>query len=84
MQFMEYADEDRSVYKSPDEVAAAAMHAMFSDSPKRRYMTVPNEGEARRTIGSRLSSEMTELNDWQAYSFSRDELIEMLDDAMAN
>lgn len=81
-QFMEW-DEDRSIYKAPDEVADAAMHAMFSDNPKRRYMTVPNEGEARWAIGSMIR-ELAELNDWQAYSYSRDELVEMLDEAMAD
>ena len=73
---------DRSIYKEPDEVADAAMHAMFSDEPKRRYMTVPNEGEARWAI-STMIRELTELNDWQAYSFTREELIAMLDEAMA-
>lgn len=79
--FMEWP-ADRSIYKEPDEVADAAMHAMFSDKPKRRYMTVPNEDEARWAIGS-MVRELAELNDWQAYSFSRDELIAMLDEAMA-
>ncbi len=73
---------DRSQYKKPDEVADAALHAMSSDAPKRRYMTVPNEGEARWAIGSMIQ-ELAELNDWQAYSFSREELIAMLDEAMA-
>ena len=44
-EFME-GPADRSIYNAPDEVADAAMHAMFSEKPKRRYMTVPNEGEA--------------------------------------
>ncbi len=73
---------DRSIYKEPDDVADAALHAMFSDAPKRRYMTVPNEGEARWAIGSMIR-ELAELNDWQAYSFTREELIAMLDEAMA-
>lgn len=81
-EFME-RPADRSIYKEPDEVADAAMHAMFSDQPKRRYMTVPNEDEARWAIGS-MVRELAELNDWQAYSFTREELIAMLDDAMAN
>ena len=41
-EFMEWP-ADRSIYKAPDDVADAAMHAMFSDEPKRRYMAVPNE-----------------------------------------
>mgnify|MGYP000344975268 CR=1 FL=1 len=73
---------DRSIYKEPDDVAGAALHAMFSDEPKRRYLTVPNEDEARWAIGSMIR-ELVELNDWQAYSFTREELIAMLDEAMA-
>ncbi len=79
--FMEWP-EDRSIYKEPDEVADAAMHAMFSDEPKRRYMTVPNEDEARWAIGAMIR-ELAELNDWQAYSYTREELIAMLDEAMS-
>ena len=79
-EFMEWP-ADRSVYKEPDDVADAALHAMFSESPKRRYMAVPNEDEARWTIGA-IIRELAELNDWQAYSYSREELIAMLDEAM--
>jgi NAD(P)-dependent dehydrogenase (short-subunit alcohol dehydrogenase family) len=85
-----YADEmrqrferggDRSNFKEPDEVADAALHAMASDEPKRRYMTVPNEDEARWAIGTMIR-ELAELNEWQAYAFTREELIAMLDAAM--
>ncbi|MDX1499404.1 MAG: SDR family NAD(P)-dependent oxidoreductase [Woeseiaceae bacterium] len=79
--FMEWP-ADRSIYKEPDEVADAAMHAMFSDEPLRRYMTVPTEDEARWAIGAMIQ-ELVELNEWQAYSFTRDELIGMLDAALA-
>jgi NAD(P)-dependent dehydrogenase (short-subunit alcohol dehydrogenase family) len=73
---------DRSMYKEPDEVADAAMHAMFSEEPRPRYLTVPNEDEARWAIGA-IVRELAELNDSQAYSFTREELIAMLDEAMA-
>ena len=79
-EFMEWP-ADRSMYKEPDDVADAALHAMSSDEPKRRYMTVPNVDEARWAIGSMIR-ELSELNDWQAYSFTRDELMAMLDEAM--
>lgn len=72
---------DRSMYKNPDEVAAAAMHALFDDNPKHRYMVVPNLGEAEWTIGSAIQ-EMVQLNERQEYSYSREELIAMLDEAM--
>lgn len=74
---------DRSEYKAPDEVAEAAMHALFSDKPLRRYMVVPNEKEAGWTIGKAMQ-EVAELNEWQAYSYSREQLIEKLDAAMSS
>ncbi len=75
-------DWDRSIYKPPHEVAEAAYQFFTSDAPLRRYMVVPNEGEANRTI-SQIMLEMAQLNEGQAYSYTRDELIEMLDAAMA-
>lgn len=79
-QFMEWP-ADRSIYEEPDDVADAAMHALFSDTPKRRYLTVPNEREAEVTIRAILG-ELAQLNDSQAYTFSRAELIAMLDEAL--
>ena len=73
---------DRSIYKAPDEVAEAALHALGAEDPLPRYMVVPDEDEAMWTIG-RAIEEVAELNEWQAYSFSREELIAMLDAAMA-
>jgi len=73
---------DRSIYKSPEEVAEAALHAMSSDSPVRRYMVVPSEEEAGWTINKAVE-ELVQLNEWQAYSYTRDQLIEKLDAAMA-
>lgn len=73
---------DRSMYKEPDEVAAAVMHALFDESPKPKYMVVPNEGAASRTIGRSLEK-MAELNADQEYSYSDEELIEMLKEATA-
>ena len=78
--FAQTAERELS-YKEPDEVSDAFLHALFSDEPKRRYMVVPNEQEARRTIGKQIE-ELVQLNDWQAYSYSRDELVEMLDTAL--
>lgn len=76
-------DWDRSDYKEPDEVAEAALHAMFAEKPLRRYMVVPNEREAGWTIGKQIQ-ELVQLNDWQAYSYSREQLIEKIDAAMAS
>lgn len=72
---------DRSIYMGPGEVADAAMHAMFDDNPVRRYMVVPNEQEASWTI-SKVIEELVQLNEYQAYSHSREQLIETLDAVM--
>ena len=69
--------------KEPDEVSDAFMHALFSDEPNRRYMVVPNEDEADRTIRKAIE-ELVQLNEWQAYSYDRDELVKMLEEALSN
>lgn len=69
-------------YKEPDEVSAAFMHALFDEEPLRRYVVVPNEEEQARTIGTKVN-ELVQLNAWGPYSYSRDELIELLDGALA-
>ncbi len=73
---------DRSQYKGPEEVAEAAVDAMFGHSPVRRYMVVPSEEEAGWTIDKAIE-ELVQLNEWQAYSYTREQLIEKLDAALA-
>lgn len=68
-------------YKEPDEVTEAFMHALFSDEPLLRYMVVPNVQEADRTIRQKML-ELTQLNTWNPYSFSRDELVQILDETL--
>lgn len=74
---------DRSQYKDPDEVAEAALHAMFDVAPKLRYMVVPNQKEASWTVGKAMQK-MVQLNADQPYTFSREQLIQMLDQAMSS
>jgi len=74
-------DWDRSRYKSPQEVADAAAHFLSSEQPLRRYMVVPNEGEAAWAIDKAIE-EVVQYNQWQAYSYSREQLIEKLDAAL--
>jgi NAD(P)-dependent dehydrogenase (short-subunit alcohol dehydrogenase family) len=73
---------DRSQYEEPDDVALAALDFLSSDSPKRRYMVVPNQFEAQITIRQAIQ-ELVQLNEGHPFSYSRDELIEMLDAALA-
>ena len=69
-------------YKEPDEVSEAFMHALFDGKPLRRYVVVPNEGEQERTIRTKVN-ELVQLNTWGPYSYSRDQLVELLDEALA-
>ena len=69
-------------YKEPDEVSEAFMHALFNDKPLRRYMVVPNEGEQERTIRTKVN-ELVQLNRWGPYNYSRDQLVELLDEALS-
>lgn len=72
---------DRDKYKDPGEVSEAAMHAISNDKPLRRYMVVPREPEAAWSI-DKVIQELVEFNQWQAYSYSREQLIEKLDAAL--
>lgn len=72
---------DRSKYKQPDEVAAAVELALFEPTPKRRYMVTPDQGEAERTIRKQLE-QLAQLNERQPYSYDRDALVNMLDEAL--
>jgi len=76
------APTDRSQYKDPDEVTAAIRHAMFDPNPKLRYMVVPNRGEANWTIAATIRR-VAQRNERQEHAFSREELIAMLDAAIA-
>jgi NAD(P)-dependent dehydrogenase (short-subunit alcohol dehydrogenase family) len=73
---------DRSQYKKPDEVAVATEQALFEPSPKRRYMVVPNQGEAEMTIKKQIG-QLVQLNEGQPYTYDREALVKMLDEALS-
>jgi NAD(P)-dependent dehydrogenase (short-subunit alcohol dehydrogenase family) len=73
---------NRNQLKQPDDVAAAVELALFDAEPKRRYLVVPHQGEAERTIKKQIE-QLVQLNEGHAYTYSRDELVKMLDVAMA-
>jgi len=66
----------------PDAVAEAALHALFDPNPKMRYMVVSAARQAEGTIRKAML-ELVQLNQGQEFSFDRDALIKMLDDALA-
>jgi hypothetical protein len=72
---------DRSVFKDPDDVSAAAMHFLFDENPKRRYLVVPNGRAAEVTIRT-IIDELVQLNERHEYSYDREALIGMLDEAL--
>jgi NAD(P)-dependent dehydrogenase (short-subunit alcohol dehydrogenase family) len=73
---------DRSMFKQPDEVAAAVRLALFEENPKRRYLTTPNQEEAERTIRKQIA-QLVELNEGHLYTLDRGTLVKMLDEALA-
>jgi NAD(P)-dependent dehydrogenase (short-subunit alcohol dehydrogenase family) len=75
------APTDRSVYKEPDDVSAAVMHFLFDERPKRRYLVVPSEQTAEATIRTMID-ELVQLNERHTYSYDREALISMLDEAL--
>lgn len=79
-QYKKTAERELS-YKEPDEVTEAFKHALFADEPLLYYVVVPNEREADITIRQAVN-EVAQLNKWGPYSYSRDELVQMLDEAL--
>ncbi|NVJ68619.1 MAG: SDR family oxidoreductase [Gammaproteobacteria bacterium] len=73
-----YLTADRSRYQEPDDVSAAVVDALFSSSPKARYMVVPVKGEGEWALRG-LIKRAAQMNHDHKFSFSRDELISILD-----
>jgi NAD(P)-dependent dehydrogenase (short-subunit alcohol dehydrogenase family) len=65
----------------PDDVAAAFALALSEPKPKRRYLVVQVEDQARRTIKKQIA-QLVELNEGHAYTYDRETLIKMLDEAL--
>ena len=55
---------------------------MFESDPKRRYLVVPNPYEGEITIKKAIQ-ELVQLNEGHAYTYDRDALVTMLDEALA-
>lgn len=72
---------DLSGRPEPDEVATAVAFAMSEPRPRRRYLVVATEDEARRTIDKQIE-QLVQLNEQHRYTYDRNSLIEMLDEAI--
>jgi hypothetical protein len=81
---------DPNTFPEADEVAVAVAQALSEPNPKRRYLAIPRNAKDR--INGRLAErlirwQMKQLvwwNEGTAYTFDRETLIKMLDDALAN
>jgi NAD(P)-dependent dehydrogenase (short-subunit alcohol dehydrogenase family) len=72
----------RTKYPTPQPVAEAVLHALFSENPKPRYL-VANKEEAIYVI-EKLMSMLQQVNDDPEHSLSRQELIEILERYLAH
>lgn len=59
-----------------------APHALFDNGPLRHHVVVPNAEEQAMTIGTKVN-ELVQLDQWGPYSYSRDQLVELLDAALS-
>jgi hypothetical protein len=60
-------------------VAEAVLHALFDDDPREHYMVVPSQFQAEITIRKAIE-ELVRYNEGHQFSYSREELVEMLED----
>ena len=66
----------------PDDVADPVLDALSSENPKMRYLVVPVANQGAIAI-RKLMDEIVQLNSDHKFSYSRDTLVKMLDDALA-
>lgn len=73
---------EESQYPEPTDVALAVEQALFEPRPKRRYVVVTNDPLiVQRTIRKQIE-QLVQLNEGQPYTYDREDLIKMLDEAL--
>ena len=65
----------------PEDVAQALLSFLSDPDPKRRYMVVPNQDQAEVTIRKAIE-ELVQLNERHRFTYSREALVAMLDEAL--
>lgn len=65
----------------PDDVADAVFDALSSNDPRLRYLVVPVANQAAIVI-RKLMDEIVQMNDSQKFTYDRDALVRMLDEAL--
>ncbi|MEW5916969.1 MAG: SDR family NAD(P)-dependent oxidoreductase [Gemmatimonadota bacterium] len=81
MQRMVAAMGNYDNYPEPDDVAQAALHALFDPAPKMRYMVVPVARQGEVTINKAIE-ELVQLNQAHKFSYDRETLVRKLDSAL--
>ncbi len=76
------ADDITTRFPEPDPVADAVLDALFSESPKARYLA-PSDPRQAEGVLRNLLTDLVELRNANSYNYSRDELVEMLDQVLA-
>ena len=76
------AGGDLSTMNGPEDMVAAAEHALFDANPQQRYMVVGDAARADRTMRA-LLHRMLELNENQPFTYDREGLIKLLDEEIA-
>ena len=76
------AGDDVSSAPPPKLVADAIQHALFDDNPKEHYLVTANPFETMITIGKAIE-ELLSLNHDHEYSYTREQLIAMMDEEWA-
>jgi len=70
-------------FPQPDAVADSVLHALSSEHPNARYLAVNHQLQAEAMVRDVLRN-LVEINsNGHSYDYSRDELVEMLDEALA-
>lgn len=78
----EPAGADRSEFPEPLDVAKAVARALYDPQPRRRYTVVDVESDAELLVRTQLQK-LAGINGAHRFTFSRDMLVEMLDEALA-
>jgi short-subunit dehydrogenase len=68
-------------YPEPIAVAEAIYDALYSDNPKPRYLVTDNQEQTEWVI-RKMFQELTQMNYNHQYSYTREQLAQMLDEAL--
>jgi len=69
-------------FPEPDAVADAVLHALFSEHPNERYLAVTDQRHAEAMIRDLLKNLHEVNSNGHSFSFSRDELVMMLEEEL--